>query len=66
MAESDLPDTARKAFAGEIQDGDVIRPAGYPKGDSRSFQLVRGGDTVGELEYMPDGRWLLGTHDSCT
>lgn len=50
-----------------VEPGDVVEPAGYPEAQTRLVRVVRDGEIVAVLEFMPDaqGGWLEVSGNAC-
>jgi hypothetical protein len=46
---------ARKAFAGRLEEGDVVEEAGYPEAPSPPVRVVRDGRVVAMIDYDAGG-----------
>jgi hypothetical protein len=72
-ARGDPVDLARRDLPGEIGDlgvvrpGDVLERAGYPEAPDALVRLVRDGEVVATIRYMPDrgDGWHIGVTEWC-
>ena len=65
--EADPVEQTRRAFSGQIREGDGVGLSTTPqRGDQRTVRVVRGGSTVALIVYRRAGDgWLMDSYDAC-